>query len=141
AAIADTVERIPVPDRAEHASQVEVTLLEQARTVDPRTVMLLGQRILAHLDPDGPSPEEQRLQQSHRRVDLDRLPDSTGCWAGGSPRPVRRSGRRSSPRWPLADPTTLWVRTSAPRDSGCMTRSKKPVADCSRLVSCPIMPA
>src|SRR6185437_15799138 len=78
AAIADTVEKIPVPDRAEHAAAVETTLLEHARTVDPRTVWLLGQRILAHLDPDGPSPEEQRLQQSHRRVDLDRLPDSTG---------------------------------------------------------------
>src|SRR6185503_20640126 len=81
-AIADTVERIPVPDRAEHASQVETTLLEHARTVDPRTVRLLGQRILAHLDPDGPSPEEQRLQQSHRQVNLDRLPDSTGLLSG-----------------------------------------------------------
>ena len=82
AAIADTVEEIPVADRAEHAEQVESTLLEHARTVDPRTVRLLGQRILAHLDPDGPSPEEQRLQQAHRRVDLDRLPDSTGLLGG-----------------------------------------------------------
>src|SRR6185437_6289893 len=78
AAIADTVEKIPVPDRAEHASAVEATLLEHARTSDPRTVWLLGQRILAHLDPDGPSPDEQRLQQAHRQVNLDRLPDSTG---------------------------------------------------------------
>src|SRR6185437_10331432 len=82
AAIADTVEELPVADRAVHASAVETTLLEHARTVDPRTVRLLGQRILAHLDPDGPSPEEQRLQQAHRRVDLDRLPDSTGLLGG-----------------------------------------------------------
>src|SRR5437764_504124 len=47
AAIADTVERIPVADRAEHASAVEKALLEHARTVDPGTVRLLGQRILA----------------------------------------------------------------------------------------------
>ena len=67
AAIADTVEAIPVADRAEHAAAVETTLLEHARTVDPRTVRLLGQRILAHLDPDGPSPDEQRLQQAHRQ--------------------------------------------------------------------------
>src|SRR6185437_14106830 len=73
-AIADTVEKIPVSDRAKHAPAVETTLLEHARTVDPHTVRLLGQRILAHLDPDGPSPDEQRLQQSHRRVALDRLP-------------------------------------------------------------------
>ncbi|MFL6164088.1 MAG: DUF222 domain-containing protein [Jatrophihabitantaceae bacterium] len=82
AAIAETVEAIPAPDRAEHAGPVESTLLAHARTVDPRTVRLLGQRILAHLDPDGPSPEEQRLQQAHRRLTLTRLPDSTGLLEG-----------------------------------------------------------
>src|SRR6185437_9093832 len=82
AAIADMVEKIPTADRAGHAAQVEMTLLEHARTVDPQTVRLLGQRILAHLDPDGPSPEEQRLQQAHRSVNLDRLPDSTGLLNG-----------------------------------------------------------
>jgi hypothetical protein len=82
AAIADTVEKIPVGDRAEHAAAVETTLLGHARVVDPRTVRLLGQRILAHLDPDGPSPAEERLQQSHRRLNLTRLPDSTGLLDG-----------------------------------------------------------
>ncbi|HEX4726408.1 MAG TPA: DUF222 domain-containing protein [Jatrophihabitans sp.] len=82
AAIADIVEAIPVADRVEHAEQVEATLLEHARTSDPRTVKLLGQRILAHLDPDGPTPDEHRLQQAHRRVDLNRLPDSTGLLDG-----------------------------------------------------------
>jgi hypothetical protein len=82
AAIADTVEAIPAGDRAELAGQVESTLLEHARTVDPRTVRQLGQRILAHLDPDGPSPEERRLQQTHRRLSLGRLTDSTGLLDG-----------------------------------------------------------
>jgi hypothetical protein len=82
AAIADTVEAIPAGDRAEHAEAVETTLLEHARTVDPRTVRLLGQRILAHLDPDGPNPTEERLQQAHRRLNLTRLPDSTGLLDG-----------------------------------------------------------
>jgi Domain of unknown function (DUF222) len=82
AAIAETVEAIPTPQRAEHATTVETTLLEHARTHDPRTVRLLGQRILAHLDPDGPSPEEQRQQQTHRRLSLSRLPDSTGLLEG-----------------------------------------------------------
>src|SRR6185437_8492930 len=58
AAIAETVEKIPVADRAERAAAVETTLLGHARTVDPRTVWLLGQRI------------------------LDRLPDSTGLLDG-----------------------------------------------------------
>jgi Domain of unknown function (DUF222) len=82
AAVAETVEAIPAADRAEHATQVESTLLEHARTSDPRTVRLLGQRILAHLDPDGPSPEEQRQQQTHRRLSLTRLPDATGLLEG-----------------------------------------------------------
>jgi hypothetical protein len=82
AAIADTAEAIPAADRAAHAAAVELTLLEHARVVDPRTVRLLGQRILAHLDPDGPSPAEERLQQAHRRVNLTRLPDATGLLDG-----------------------------------------------------------
>jgi len=82
AAIAETVEAIPEADRAEHAEPVETTLLEHARTSDPRTIRLLGQRILAHLDPDGPSPEERSLQQTHRRLSLTRLPDSTGLLDG-----------------------------------------------------------
>src|SRR6185437_8354942 len=49
AEIAGAVEAIPAADRAEHAAAVETALLEHARTVDPRTVKLLGQRILAHL--------------------------------------------------------------------------------------------
>ena len=82
AAIAETVEAIPAKDQAEHATSVETTLLEHARTSDPRTIRLLGQRILAHLDPDGPSPDEQRQQQAHRQLRLNRLPDSTGLLDG-----------------------------------------------------------
>jgi hypothetical protein len=82
AVIAEVVEAIPTPEKAEHAGPVESTLLEHARVSDPRTVRMLGQRILAHLDPDGPSPEERRLQQTHRRLNLSRLPDSTGLLDG-----------------------------------------------------------
>ena len=82
AAVAETVEAIPTSERAEHAAAVEATLLEHARTSDPRTVRLLGQRILAHLDPDGPSPEERGLQQVHRRVSLNRLEDGAGLLEG-----------------------------------------------------------
>ncbi len=82
AAVADTVEALPVADRAEHAGAVETTLLEHARTSDPRTVRMLGQRILAHLDPDGPNPQERESQQAHRRVSLNRLEDGTGLLEG-----------------------------------------------------------
>jgi Domain of unknown function (DUF222) len=81
-AIAAVVEAIPTAARAEHATQVETTLLDFAVTSDSRTVRLLGERILAHLDPDGPSPEDQRQQQTHRRLSLTRLPDATGLLEG-----------------------------------------------------------
>jgi hypothetical protein len=80
--IAETVELIPAQDRAEHAPKVEVTLLEQARTRDPYEIRLLGKRILAHLDPDGPSPEEQGLQQVHRQLKLTGQDDGTGLLTG-----------------------------------------------------------
>jgi hypothetical protein len=82
AVIAETVETIPEPERVEHAQRVEATLLEQARTLNPGRVRQLGRRILAHLDPDGPSPDERRLQQTHRRFTLNRLEDSTGLLEG-----------------------------------------------------------
>jgi hypothetical protein len=80
--IADTVEAIPAADRAAHAESVETALLEQARTNNPHTLRLLGKRIIAHLDPDGPCPEEQRLQQTHRRLTLTPLQDSCGLLEG-----------------------------------------------------------
>ena len=82
AAIVDTVEAIPASQRAEHGVPVERTLLEHARISDPRTIRLLGLRILAHLDSDGPSPEERGLQQVHRRVSVNRLGDGTGLLEG-----------------------------------------------------------
>jgi Domain of unknown function (DUF222)/HNH endonuclease len=82
AVIADTVEAIPPADRAQHAGRVEATLLEHARTENPHVLRLLGKRILAHLDPDGPSPDEQRLQQAHRRLTLTPMDDGTGLLEG-----------------------------------------------------------
>ncbi len=82
AVVAEVVEAIPSSDRAEHAGAVETTLLEHARISDPRTVRLLGQRILAHLDPDGPRPDESERQRAHRRVSLNRLEDGTGLLEG-----------------------------------------------------------
>ena len=107
AEIAQAVEAIPDADRAPHAASVESTLLEHARTSDPLTVRLLGKRILAHLDPDGPSPDGRRLQQHHRRLTANRLPDGTRLLAG-------QLSPTCQAIWetiltPFAAPTTLWA--------------------------------
>ena len=140
AAIADTVERIPAADRAEHAGAAESTLLEYARTVDPRTVKLLGQRILAQLDPDGPSPAEERLQQSHRSVILNRLPDSTGLLDGRLTPPCQAIWEAVLVPLAARRPDDA-MRMTGRQGSGYMTRSKKPAAGCWPWVSCRIAPA
>jgi hypothetical protein len=90
AVIAETVEAIPAARRAEHAGPVEATLLEHARISDRQTLRMLGRRILAHLDPDGPSPQEERLQQAHRAVTLSPLPDGS-CLLEGRLSPTCRA--------------------------------------------------
>jgi hypothetical protein len=67
--IATVVESLPDPVRAERGPEVEATLTRLARTEDPRTLKLLADRIVAHLDPDGPPPEEiDQRSQSRRRL-------------------------------------------------------------------------
>jgi hypothetical protein len=56
--IATVVESLPDLVRAERGPEVEATLIRLARTEDPRTLKLLADRIVAHLDPDGAAPEE-----------------------------------------------------------------------------------
>ena len=74
--IADVVETLPAPAQAEHGRQIESTLVELAGEHDPRTLKQLGQRIIAHLDPDGSEPVE-RNQAAWRGLSLRPGPDST----------------------------------------------------------------
>jgi hypothetical protein len=119
AVIAETVEAIPAADRTEHAERVETTLLEQARLHDPHAVRQLGKRIPAHLDPDGPSPEEQSLQQAHRRVNLTAPEDAAEVPEVSHPSPTGHLGNRAGAR---------------------TTPSRRPAGGCSRLGICPTTP-
>ncbi|HTZ42368.1 MAG TPA: DUF222 domain-containing protein [Jatrophihabitans sp.] len=74
--VADVIETLPPPVRVEHAAHVETTLVELAAEHDPRTLKQLGQRILAHLDPDGAAPTE-RTQAAARGLTLRPGPDDT----------------------------------------------------------------
>ena len=74
--VAEVIETLPPAARAEHADQIETTLVELAAEHDPRTLKQLGQRIIAHLDPDGTAPTE-RQRSSWRGLTLRPGPDST----------------------------------------------------------------
>jgi len=72
--VAEVIETLPPPMRGEHAADVESTLVELAAEYDPRSSKQLGQRILAHLDPDGAAPAE-RTQSALRGLTLRPGPD------------------------------------------------------------------
>ncbi len=81
--IAEALDGLPVGVRALRGGEVETTLVELARTRDPRSVAILAERIAAQLDPDGPAPAEaDRRDRSRRRLHLNRLGDSGGELTG-----------------------------------------------------------
>lgn len=82
--IATVVESLPDRTRAERGPEVETTLTSLAREKDPRALKLLADRIIAHLDPDGPEPTEQaeRAQHAGRRLVFGRYGDSAGHLGG-----------------------------------------------------------
>jgi hypothetical protein len=83
AVIATVVESLPDPVRAERGNEVEATLTQLARTEDPRSLKLLADRIVAHLDPDGTPPDElDRHQHSRRRLLLWANGDGSGDLSG-----------------------------------------------------------
>jgi hypothetical protein len=73
--IIDTVTELPDPLRAEHAADVEVALVAHARTLHPGQLARAGQRITAHLNPDGLQPSEaehERRRDAQFRIRTDR---------------------------------------------------------------------
>jgi Domain of unknown function (DUF222) len=76
--IAVTVERLPDKVRAERGAEVETTLVELAWSKDPRALKLLADRIIAHLDPDGPEPDEaEQRRHNGRRLGFGQNADSS----------------------------------------------------------------
>ncbi|HEU0086193.1 MAG TPA: DUF222 domain-containing protein [Pseudonocardiaceae bacterium] len=60
--------RIPPATHPETAAQAEQTLATAARRFDPTALARIGERLLAHLDPDGAAPAEEPETQRELRV-------------------------------------------------------------------------
>ncbi|MGH4007673.1 MAG: DUF222 domain-containing protein [Pseudonocardiaceae bacterium] len=60
--------RIPPLIHPEVAAQAEQTLATAARRFDPAALARIGERLLAHLDPDGSAPAEEPEHQRELRV-------------------------------------------------------------------------
>jgi len=66
--IAAVMGRIPDGIHPETAAQAEQTLASAARRFDPAALTRIGERLLAHLDPDGPEPVEEPDTMRELRV-------------------------------------------------------------------------
>ncbi|MGH3936279.1 MAG: DUF222 domain-containing protein [Pseudonocardiaceae bacterium] len=66
--ITTTMRRIPPSTHPDVAAQAEQTLATAARRFDPAALTRIGERLLAHLDPDGKKPAEEPEQVRELRV-------------------------------------------------------------------------
>ncbi|MGH3754233.1 MAG: DUF222 domain-containing protein [Pseudonocardiaceae bacterium] len=66
--ITATMRRIPPGTHPGTVAQAEETLAHAARRFDPAALARIGERLLAHLDPDGKAPSEEPEQQRELRV-------------------------------------------------------------------------
>ena len=66
--IATAMGRIPDGTHPDKAAQAEQTLASAARRFDPAALTRIGERLLAHLDPDGPEPVEEPDTMRELRV-------------------------------------------------------------------------
>ncbi|MGH3906040.1 MAG: DUF222 domain-containing protein, partial [Pseudonocardiaceae bacterium] len=78
--ITATMRRIPPGVHPDPAAQAEQTLAGAACRFDPAALARIGERLLAHLDPDGPEPAEEPEQQRELRVHT--RPDGSVSLAG-----------------------------------------------------------
>jgi hypothetical protein len=75
--VIDTVEKLPDTLRADLEDAVEEQLVAAARTLDPRQLALVAERVLTHVDPDG---KLENVEERHRRrrFDFQRRADGSG---------------------------------------------------------------
>jgi hypothetical protein len=78
--ITAVLRRIPPATHPDIVAQAEQTLATAARRFDPTALTRIGERLLAHLDPDGAAPAEEPEQQRelHVRAGTDGTVSLTG---------------------------------------------------------------
>jgi len=78
--ITAVMRRVPPSTHPEVAAQAEQTLATAARRFDPAAVSRIGERLLAHLDPDGKAPAEE--PETIRELRVRTGPDGVVSLAG-----------------------------------------------------------
>lgn len=116
--IVKTVFALPDQIRAEHGEVVEKELTHHAAQLSPRETAICGQRIHAHLDPDGRAPDEQ---QKHREFTLHLRPDGTGRATANSPPKLPKNPPPSWTQYPHPNPPSTAPPTPVPPPNAATT--------------------
>jgi hypothetical protein len=102
--IAAAMGRIPDGTHPETAAQAEQTLATAARRFDPSALGTIAERLLAHLDPDGPEPAEEPdvMRELRVRTGPDGVVSLTGKLdVEGGARVLEVLGSLNGPRPPV----------------------------------------
>src|ERR671916_3332002 len=99
-----TMRRLPPSTHPGTAAEAEQTLATAARRFDPAALSQIGERLLAHLDPDGsaPSDEPETIRDLRVRTDPDGWSASPGDWTPKAAPGYWKSSTPSTaavPRW------------------------------------------
>jgi Domain of unknown function (DUF222) len=87
--------RIPPSAHPEVAAQAEQTLATAARRFDPAAVSRIGERLLAHLDPDGKAPAQE--PETIRELRVRMSPDGVASLASWTPKAAPECWKSSTP--------------------------------------------
>ena len=132
--ITTTMRRIPPSTHPGTAAQAEQALAQAARRFDPAALSRIGERLLAHLDPDGPAPAEgpESTRELRVRTGSDGSVSLTGHLdAEGGARVLEVLGSLNGRRAPVNGiPDT---RTPARRDADALVEAMSRLLDDGEL--------
>lgn len=132
--ITAVMRRLPDATHPESAAQAEQTLAHAARRFDPAALTRIGERLLAHLDPDGTAPADE--PETLRELRVRTRPDGTVSLNGqldpeGGARVLEVLGSLNGRRAPIDGvPDT---RSQARRDADALIEAMSRLLDDGKL--------
>ena len=128
--IAAAMGRIPDGIHPETAAQAEQTLARAARRFDPAALGTIAERLLAHLDPDGPEPveEPETMRELRVRTGTDGVVSLTGKLdPEGGARVLKVLGSLNARRPPVEG--VLDTRSQSRRDADALVEAMTRLLD------------
>ncbi|MGH3784433.1 MAG: DUF222 domain-containing protein [Pseudonocardiaceae bacterium] len=100
--ITATIRRIPANTHPDTTAQAEHTLATAASRFDPAALTRIGERILAHLDPDSKEPTDEPEEIRELRVRTG-TSDANNAWPSPHYATPSRNATKDAPSRPVTD--------------------------------------